>query len=274
MTQQIAHRTIVVTGASTGIGAAAAGQLAAAGARVLLVARREAELERVRQEIVQRGGQAWCYVADLSVVGQVEACADAMLAEHPQIHVLVNNAGRSIRRPVEEALDRFHDYQRTMQLNYFAAVRLTQKLLPGMLARGDGHIVNVSTFSVQMANPYFSAYVASKAALEGFSRCLAVEMVGRGVHVSLVNYPLVRTAMTAPTKVYDYLPQMKVDEAGRWIVEAIETRRARTSPRFGDAWGAVTLMLPKASTELTGRLFQFVSKRLRARAGRKVDPPR
>lgn len=265
---KIAGRTIVVTGASSGIGESAAMQLAALGAKVLLVARRQEELERVRDAIAQAGGQAWIYAADLSVLEEVEVVADAMLAEHPQIDVLVNNAGRSIRRPVVEALDRFHDYQRTMQLNYFAAVRLTQKLLPGMLERKRGHIVNVSTFSVQMANPYFSAYVASKAALEGFSRCLAVEMVGRGVHVSLVNYPLVKTAMTAPTKVYDYLPQMRVDEAARWIVNAIEQRRARTSPRFGDAWGAVTLMLPKATTELTGRVFNFVGKRLRQRAER------
>lgn len=265
---RIEGRTIVVTGASSGIGASAAIQLAAHGARLLLVARRREELETVRGAITQAGGQAWIYPADLSVIEEVEACADAMLAEHGHIDVLVNNAGRSIRRPVVEALDRFHDYQRTMQLNYFAAVRLTQKLLPGMLARRSGHIVNVSTLSVQMANPYFSAYVASKAALEGFSRCLAVEMVGSGVSVSLVNYPLVKTAMTAPTRVYDRVPQMKVEDAGRWIVEAIQTRRARTSPRFGDAWGAVTLMLPKATTELTGRVFQFVGQRLQRRTPR------
>lgn len=268
MSTNIAGKTIVITGASSGIGESAARQLAAKGARVLLVARRHDELERVRSEILAAGGQASVYAADLSSEREVEACADAMLAEHPQIDVLVNNAGRSIRRAVEDSLDRFHDYQRTMQLNYFAAVRMTQKLLPGMLARGRGQFVNISTFSVQMANPYFSAYVASKSALEGFSRCLAVEMVGKGISVSLINYPLVKTAMTAPTKVYNYLPQMKVDDAGGWIVKAIETRAARIGPPLGDAWGAATLMLPTATTELTGRVFNFVGKRLRARAER------
>lgn len=271
MSKNIAGKTIVITGASSGIGESAARQLAASGARVLLVARRHDELERVRSEILAIGGQASVYAADLSSEREVEACADAILAEHPRIDVLVNNAGRSIRRAVEDSLDRFHDYQRTMQLNYFAAVRLTQKFLPGMLAQRRGQFVNVSSFSVQMGNPYFSAYVASKSALEGFSRCLAVEMVGKGVAVSLINYPLVKTAMTAPTKVYEYLPQMNVDDAGAWIVKAIDKRAARIGPPLGDAWGATTLMLPGATTELTGRVFNFVGKRLRARAERTRD---
>lgn len=272
MSERIAGRTIVVTGASSGIGEAAAGQLALRGARVCLVARRREELERVREGVLADGGQAWIYPADLSDEQEVEACADAILAEHAEIDVLVNNAGRSIRRAVEDSLDRFHDYQRTMQLNYFAAVRLTQKFLPGMLARQRGQFVNISSFSVQMANPYFSAYVASKAALEGFSRCLAVEMVGKGVSVSLINYPLVKTPMTAPTKIYNYLPQMDVEEAAGWIVKAIDKRAARVGPVMGDAWGAATLMLPAATTELTGRVFNFVGKQLKARAERASRP--
>ena len=211
MNQNMAGKTIVVTGASSGIGESAAIQLGARGAQLCLVARRRDELERVKERVREAGGRAWIYPADLSVEAEVEACADAILAEHPHVDVLVNNAGRSIRRSVKDSLDRFHDYQRTMQLNYFAAVRLTQKFLPGMLAQRSGQIVNISSLSVQMATPRFAAYVASKSALEGFSRCLAIEMVGKGVAVTLISYPLVKTAMTAPTAIYRYVPQMNVD---------------------------------------------------------------
>lgn len=266
--QNVAGKIIVITGASSGIGEAAARQLADRGARVCLVARRADELERVRDEIRAGGGDAWIYVADLSVDAQVDACAEAILAEHGQVDVLVNNAGRSIRRAVKDSFDRFHDYQRVMQLNYFAAVRLTQKFLPGMLARRRGQIVNVSSLSVQFATPRFAAYVASKSALEGFSRCLAMEMVGKGIAVTLISYPLVKTAMTAPTAIYRYVPQMKVEQAGGWIVQAVEKRSPRIGPTFGDAWGAASLMLPTATTELTGRAFNFIGRRLQARANR------
>ena len=266
--KNVAGSTIVITGASSGIGESAARQLARRGARVCLVARRRDELERVRVQIRDAGGEAWSYAADLSVDADVDACAAAILAEHPQVDVLVNNAGRSIRRAVKDSFDRFHDYQRVMQLNYFAAVRLTQKFLPGMLARGRGQIVNVSSLSVQFATPRFAAYVASKAALEGFSRCLAMEMVGKDIAVTLISYPLVKTAMTAPTAIYRYVPQMKVDEAGGWIVKAVEKRGARIGPAFGDAWGAASLMLPAATTGLAGRAMNLIGRRLQARANR------
>lgn len=271
MNQDIAGKTIIITGASSGIGESAARQLAKRGARVCLVARRLDELERVRAGILADSGEAWIYPADLSREAEVDACAAAILAEHPRIDVLVNNAGRSIRRAVKDSFDRFHDYQRTMQLNYFAAVRLTQKFLPGMLERRSGQIVNVSSLSVQVATPKFAAYVASKSALEGFSRCLAIEMVGKGVRVSLINFPLVRTPMTAPTAIYRYVPMMHVDAAGGWIVRAVETGEARVGPPLGDVWGAATMLLPKATTQLTGRVFGFVAKRLQSRV--QSDPP-
>ncbi|TDU28028.1 short-subunit dehydrogenase [Panacagrimonas perspica] len=266
--QNIAGRTIVVTGASSGIGESAALQLAARGARVCLVARRTEELDRVRNAIRDVGGEAWSYAADLSVDGEVDACAAMILSDHPEVDVLVNNAGRSIRRAVKDSFDRFHDYQRVMQLNYFAAIRLTQKFLPGMLARRRGHIVNVSSLSVQFATPRFAAYVASKSALEGFSRCLAMEMVGKGVAVTVISYPLVKTAMTAPTEIYRYVPQMKVQQAGGWIVQAVEKRSPRIGPAFGDVWGAASMVMPATTTELTGRAFNYIGRRLQARANR------
>jgi short-subunit dehydrogenase len=269
----IRGRTIVITGASSGIGEATALRLARAGARLCLVARRADELTRVQNLVRALGAEAWIYPTDLSQTGEVEACADALLAEHPRIDVLVNNAGRSIRRRVTESFDRMHDYERTMTLNYFAAVRLTLRLLPGMVERNDGHIVNVSSLSALMPTPRFSAYVASKCALEGFSRTLAAEMSGRNVSISVINFPLVKTAMTAPTTVYRYLPQMDADKAAGWIVKAIETRRYRITNRFGEAWNAATALAPDPTVKWTGRLFKVVGARLQKRAEREQSDP-
>ncbi|MFA5940366.1 MAG: SDR family NAD(P)-dependent oxidoreductase [Sinimarinibacterium sp.] len=273
MATSIDRKTIVITGASSGIGEAAALHLARKGARLCLVARRADELARVQTTIRALGAEAWIYPTDLSKAGEVEACADAILAEHSQIDVLVNNAGRSIRRKVAESLGRIHDFERTMDLNYFAAVRLTLRVLPGMLERRSGQIVNVSSMSTLMPTPRFAAYVASKSALEGFSRTLAAELVGSGVQVSVVNFPLVKTAMTAPTAVYRYLPQMNVDDAAEWIVRAVEKQPFRVANRLGEAWNAATALLPGPTVHWTGRLFQVVGKRLQKRADRDTSPP-
>lgn len=270
--RRIEGKTVVITGASRGIGEASALALAARGARVCLVARREDELDRVRRRIEDAGGTAWIHAADLSDMAAVDACAAAILAAHGPVDILVNNAGRSIRRPVREALERFHDYERVMRLNYFAAVKLTLAFLPGMLERRSGHVVNVSSVSTLLPTPRFSAYVASKCALEGFSRSLAAELVDEGVHVSLVHFPLVKTNMSAPTAIYRYLPQLEVDEAAAWIVKAIERRPFRVAGGLGVAWSLASTLLPKASVKWTGRMFRRVRGQLEERA--KNEGPR
>mgnify|MGYP000551332980 CR=1 FL=1 len=255
-------RTIVITGASSGIGAAAAHALARHGAQVLLVARREEALNRLVADIKGEGGRAAAFVADLAETSQVEDLADRLLAAHPHIDVLINNAGRSIRRGIIDSLDRPHDFERTMALNYHAAVRLTLRLLPGMLARDDGHIINVSSQSTQMPMPRFSAYIASKSALEGFSRSIAAELAGSGIAVSIVNYPLVRTDMSAATKMYSRLPMMSAEAAADWLVQAVEKRPARVATRLGRAWHLSTVTAPGVTTELTGRFMNYMAKRL------------
>jgi short-subunit dehydrogenase len=259
---KIQGKTIVITGASSGIGEAAARQLAQLGARVCLVARRQDELERVCNAIEATGGEAWIYPADLSVETEVGAVADAILKDHPRVDVLVNNAGRSIRRLVKDSFDRFHDYQRTMQINYFAAVRLTLKLLPQMLERNRGHLINVSSYSTLIPVPRFTAYVASKLALEGFSQSLSAELAGKNVHVTVINFPLVKTPMTAPTTLYKHLKQMDVEEAAGWIVRAIEERPARVATRVAEAWAVANKALPKITTAVTARLFLLRARRL------------
>jgi short-subunit dehydrogenase len=263
--------TIVITGASSGIGEEAALQLAREGATVCLVARRQDELERVKAAIDKDKGRgrsrAYVYAADLSDSAAIEACCDAILAKHQQVDVLINNAGRSIRRPLRESLDRPHDYERTMQLNYFAAVRMSLRLLPGMLERHSGQIVNVSSVAALMSTPRFSAYIASKAALDAFSRSLRMELSDSGIDVTTINFPLVKTAMTEPTAIYRFAPQMDVTDAGRWIIEAVQTRPARITTRLAHAFNVATAAAPGPALVL---LRQFY-KQLLARYTRRME---
>src|SRR5690606_3521578 len=194
-------RRVIITGASSGIGRATALKVAAAGGIPLLVARREAELEQVRKEILEAGGQASVYPCDLTDHESVHKIVEQMIADHGHIDMLVNNAGRSIRRSIRLSYDRMHDYERAMAINYFAAVRLILAVLPHMTQRKFGHIVNISSIGVQGIAPRFSAYVASKAALDYFSKIAAVEMHGDGITFTTIHMPLVRTPMIRPTKI-------------------------------------------------------------------------
>jgi thioester reductase-like protein len=217
-------RRIVITGASSGIGRTTALRVAAEGAIPLLVARRESELQQVRDEIVAAGGQAAVYPADLTDEESVRKTVDAMLAEHGHVDMLVNNAGRSIRRSVRLSYDRFHDFERAMAINYFGAVRLILALLPHMAARKFGHIVNISSIGVQGIAPRFSAYVASKAALDHFSKIVATETHGDGITFTTVHMPLVRTPMIRPTKIYDAFPTKSPEQAAAMVVRALKDR--------------------------------------------------
>lgn len=265
---QLAGKTIVITGASSGIGEAAAYELAKRGVHVCLVARRADELDRVRSRIVAAGGAASAYPADLSRPEEVDACADAILAAHPRVEGLVNNAGRSIRRAIVDSLDRAHDYERTMQINYFAAVRMTLKLVPRFLEQGEGHIVNSSSLSTQVPIPRYSAYLASKAALDSFSRSIAAELEHRGVTVTTLHYPLVYTPMATRTGYYRGVRMMKSDEAAGWVVEAFEARPARIGRFVGTISSVLMAAMPGPMTRLAQPVFRAADKRMRRRAAK------
>lgn len=258
------RQVIVITGASSGIGEQAALQLAGRGAHICLVARRREELERVQAAIEAGGGSASIHPADLSVEADVDRCAAEILGQHGHVDVLVNNAGRSIRRSIRDSLDRDHDFQRTMQINYFAAVRFTLRLMPRMLERGQGHVVNITSMAVQMASPGYAAYTASKTALEGFSRVLSSEMAGRGIHVTLIRYPLVRTPMSGATEVYRKVPMMGPEQAARWIVRAIDRKPARVGTFFGELVEAANVFMPGMTQYMTGRVYRYLGKRQHA----------
>jgi NAD(P)-dependent dehydrogenase (short-subunit alcohol dehydrogenase family) len=243
-------RTVVITGASSGIGHAAALKIAAAGGIPILVARGLDRLEATKAEIEAAGGTAAAYSADLSDMEAIDALVERIFSEHAAVDVLVNSAGRSIRRSVALSYDRFHDYERTIRLNYLGAVRLILGVLPHMRERGGGHIVNVSSIGVQTNPPRFSAYVASKAALDAFTRVVSSETIGDGVTFTTISMPLVRTPMIAPTRIYDSFPTISPEEAADLICEAIRTRPKHIGTRLGTFGEVAYALAPKAVDQI------------------------
>jgi NAD(P)-dependent dehydrogenase (short-subunit alcohol dehydrogenase family) len=244
-------KTVMITGASSGIGRATALRVGAAGGKVLLVARGLEKLEQTKLEIEDLGGTAFVHRCDLSDASDIERMAKEVLAEHGRVDILVNNAGRSIRRSIALSYDRFHDFERTMQVNYFGPVRLILSLLPVMRqtspdGRRGGHIINISSIGVQTNIPRFSAYTASKAALDAFSRCIASEIIDDGVYITTIHMPLVRTPMIAPTKMYDRFPTMTPPEAADMICTAMIRRPKKVGTTLGNAGELAYAAAPRA----------------------------
>lgn len=241
----LAGKRVLLTGASSGIGESAAHALARRGAEVIAVARRRDRLDAVVEAISAAGGQAEAMAADLSDLDAVDALAARVDERFGGVDILINNAGRSIRRPLAESLDRWHDVERTMGLNYYSPLRLIRGFAPGMLERGDGHIINVATWGVlSESSPLFAVYNASKAALSAVSRVIETEWADRGVHSTTLYYPLVSTPMIAPTTAYDGLPALTPDEAAEWMVVAARTRPVRIAPRIAVAAKALDSVRP------------------------------
>jgi NAD(P)-dependent dehydrogenase (short-subunit alcohol dehydrogenase family) len=238
-------RRVLVTGASSGVGEATARAVAARGAVVLLVARRPEELERVRAGIEEAGGTAHAYVCDLTDATATDALVRTVLAEHGAVDMLVNNAGRSIRRSLEYSYDRMHDFERTMAINYFGPVRLTLGLLPAMRAQRFGHVVNVLTWGVQIKAPRFSAYIASKTALDTFSRIAGRETYADNVTFTNVRLSLVRTDMIVATDAYDRSPAKSPDQAAALIVRALEDRPLTISTTVGSVAEVLNVVAPR-----------------------------
>ena len=252
-TSPLAARRVLVTGASSGIGEATATAVADRGATVLLVARREEELERVRAAIEARGGRAAAYVCDLTDFDAVDALVKHVLAEHGCVDYLVNNAGRSIRRSLALSHDRFHDFERTMAVNYFGPVRLTMGLLPSMRAQGFGHVVNIGTWGVQMKAPKFSAYIASKTALDTWSRIAGRETYADGVTFTNIRFGLVQTPMVVPTAAYENRKALTPEQAAIRVVRALEDRPVTVDNLVARVGGALNIVAPRLSDALMNR---------------------
>ncbi|MCC7041793.1 MAG: SDR family oxidoreductase [Burkholderiales bacterium] len=254
---RVKGKVTVVTGASSGIGRATAIKLAGAGAKVILVARGEEKLVETKREIDAAGGACWMYTADVADMSSCDALVARVLKDHGTCHYLVNNAGRSIRRGVTNSFDRFHDFERTMQLNYFGALRLIMGFLPKMLEQKQGQIINISSIGVLSNAPRFSAYVASKSALDSFAACAASELADKNIHFTTINMPLVRTPMIAPTKMYENVPTLSPEEAADLVVEAIVRRSVRIATRLGIFGAVCHAIAPKLTQILLNTAFHM-----------------
>ncbi|GAB7146260.1 SDR family oxidoreductase [Mycobacterium riyadhense] len=251
---ELAGKRVLLTGASSGIGEAAAEKFAQRGATVVVVARRQDLLDEVADRITTSGGTAMSVPCDLSDMDAVDALVADVEKRIGGVDILINNAARSIRRPLAESLERWHDVERTMVLNYYAPLRLIRGFAPGMLERADGHIINVATWGVlSESSPLFSVYNASKAALCSVSRIVETEWGRKGVHSTTLYYPLVATPMIAPTKAYEGLPALTPQEAAEWMITAARTRPVRIAPRIALAAKAMNTVGPRWVDALLGR---------------------
>ena len=242
----IKGKRILITGASSGIGLETALKVGEAGGTVLLVSRTREKLEEVAEQVEAAGGTAHVHPADLSDLDEIDRVAQEVIEQHGGVDILINNAGRSIRRSVQRSYDRFHDFERTMQLNYFGALKLILAFMPGMRERKWGHIINVSSIGAQTNTPRFSAYVASKSALDAFSRCAAPECLADNVKFTTVYMPLVRTPMIAPTDIYKAFPTLTPEEAGKMLCDAMIDRPKKVASRLGSFGETLYTLSPKS----------------------------
>jgi len=269
---QVRGKVVLITGGSSGIGLAAALKIAAAGATTVVCGRDADKLAEAAKEVAAAGHTLVTYQADVADYAQCDALVRKLTAEHGGVDILINNAGRSIRRGIEASYDRFHDFERTMAVNYFGAVRLTLGLLPGMIAKRRGHVINISSIGVLTNAPRFSAYVSSKAALEAFGRCAASEFADMNIDFTTVNMPLVRTPMIAPTKIYQHVPTLSPEEAADLIVEAIVYRPARIATKLGVFGQVLYALTPRVAQIIMNTSFRMFPDSAAAK-GEKDAPP-
>jgi NAD(P)-dependent dehydrogenase (short-subunit alcohol dehydrogenase family) len=269
---QVRGKVVLISGGSSGIGLATAHKVAAAGAKTIICGRDPEKLAAAKQEIEAAGHSLITYQADIADYAQCDELVGAIVSEHGGVDILINNAGRSIRRAIEGSFDRFHDFERTMAINYFGAVRLTLGLLPGMIARRRGHVINVSSIGVLTNAPRFSAYVSSKAALEAFGRCASSELADMNIDFTTVNMPLVRTPMIAPTKIYQHVPTLAPEEAADLMVEAIVYRPARIASKLGIFGQVLHALAPRVAQIVMNTTFRMFPDSAAAKGQRDAPP--
>ena len=273
----VGGKVVLVTGGSSGIGLAAAHKFAEAGAITLICGRDQKKLDEACAEAKGKGYKFIAYAVDIS---EQETCANfvqQVMQEHGGVDFLINNAGRSIRRAIESSYDRFHDYERTMQLNYFGSLRVTTGFLPGMVAKRKGHVVNISSIGVLTNAPRFSAYVASKAALDAWTRCASSEFADQGISFTTINMPLVRTPMIAPTNLYNNVPTLAPEEAADMIAQACIFKPVRIATRLGITGQILHAVLPRVAQiamNTSFRMFPDSTAAKGAKPGDKADKPK
>nr|WP_296020476.1 SDR family oxidoreductase [uncultured Acidovorax sp.] len=269
----VAGKVVLVTGGSSGIGLAAAHKFAEAGATTIICGRDQDKLDEACAEAKAKGYQFIAYSADIADMADCDRFVQLLIDNHGGVDFLINNAGRSIRRAIESSYDRFHDYERTMQLNYFGCLRVTMGLLPGMVEKRKGHVVNISSIGVLTNAPRFSAYVASKAALDAWTRCASSEFADQGITFTTINMPLVRTPMIAPTKIYNNVPTLSPEEAADMIAQACIFKPVRIATRLGITGQILHALVPRVAQITMNTSFRMFPDSTAAKGGGKDAKP-
>ena len=269
----VGGKVVLITGGSSGIGLAAAHKFAEAGAITIICGRDADKLEEACQQARDKGYSFVAYPADIADMADCDRFVKQLLADHGGVDFLINNAGRSIRRAIESSYDRFHDYERTMQLNYFGCLRVTMGFLPGMVARKKGHVVNISSIGVLTNAPRFSAYVASKAALDAWTRCASSEFADQGISFTTINMPLVRTPMIAPTGLYNNVPTLAPEEAADMIAQACIFKPVRVATRLGITGQLLHALLPRVAQIAMNTSFRMFPDSGAAKGAKPGDKP-
>ena len=268
----VAGKVVLVTGGSSGIGLAAAHKFAEAGAITVICGRDQDKLDEACKEAKAKGYQFIAYPADIADMADCDRFIQLLIANHGGVDFLINNAGRSIRRAIESSYDRFHDFERTMQLNYFGCLRVTMGLLPGMVAKKKGHVVNISSIGVLTNAPRFSAYVASKAALDAWTRCASSEYADQGITFTTINMPLVRTPMIAPTNIYKNVPTLAPEEAADMIAQACIAKPVRIATRMGISGELLHAVAPRIAQIVMNTSFRMFPDSAAAKGDKSAKP--
>ena len=268
----VAGKVVLVTGGSSGIGLAAAHKFAEAGAVTIICGRDQDKLDEACKEAKDKGYEFIAYPADIADMADADRFIQLLIANHGGVDFLINNAGRSIRRAIEGSYDRFHDFERTMQLNYFGCLRVTMGLLPGMVAKRKGHIVNISSIGVLTNAPRFSAYVASKAALDAWTRCASSEFADQGISFTTINMPLVRTPMIAPTQIYKNVPTLSPEEAADMIAQACIFKPVRIATRLGVTGQVLHAFVPRVAQIVMNTSFRMFPDSAAAKGEKGAKP--
>jgi NAD(P)-dependent dehydrogenase (short-subunit alcohol dehydrogenase family) len=265
-------KVVLITGGSSGIGLASAHKFAEAGAVTIICGRDQDKLDEAQKEAKAKGYSFVCYAADIADMTDCDRFVKLLLENHGGVDYLINNAGRSIRRAIENSYDRFHDFERTMQLNYFGCIRVTMGLLPAMTAKKKGHIVNISSIGVLTNAPRFSAYVASKAALDAWTRCASSEYSDQGISFTTINMPLVRTPMIAPTNIYKNVPTLSPEEAADMVAGACIYKNARIATRLGIAGQVLHALFPRIMQIVMNTSFRMFPDSSAAKGDKSAKP--
>jgi len=268
----VAGKVVLITGGSSGIGLAAAHKFAEAGATTIICGRDQDKLDEACAEAKAKGYSFIAYSADIADMTDCDRFVQLLIDKHGGVDFLINNAGRSIRRAIESSYDRFHDYERTMQLNYFGCLRVTMGFLPGMVEKRKGHVVNISSIGVLTNAPRFSAYVASKAALDAWTRCASSEFADQGITFTTINMPLVRTPMIAPTKIYNNVPTLSPEEAADMIAQACIFKPVRIATRLGITGQLLHALVPRVAQITMNTSFRMFPDSTAAKGAKDAKP--